>query len=193
MNEPEFGGKTFEWNHACLADFWRITINYEHPHLHQYSRQRQGSGLRAGATVSRNNAGIRVSCCNRCILRCCWRSVPVRRGDSASENEPPVQWQDEQRPSLANASSRSGRSCATPRCVRLPDFRCWLGSIAGCAATSRQPDPQSVDLGDHFFCSHFKPRMPSVSAVGAGKRNRGHWYLRHARLQQSEGRQTVPS
>ncbi|MGL5985620.1 MAG: fatty acid desaturase family protein, partial [Burkholderiales bacterium] len=30
MNEPEFCGKRFEWNHACPADFWRYTHNYEH-------------------------------------------------------------------------------------------------------------------------------------------------------------------
>lgn len=30
MNEPEFSGKDYEWNHACPADFWRYTHNYEH-------------------------------------------------------------------------------------------------------------------------------------------------------------------
>jgi linoleoyl-CoA desaturase len=30
MNDPEFNGKTFEWNHSCPADFWRKTHNFEH-------------------------------------------------------------------------------------------------------------------------------------------------------------------
>ncbi len=30
MHEPEFAGKTFEWNHACPSDFWRYTHNFEH-------------------------------------------------------------------------------------------------------------------------------------------------------------------
>ena len=30
MHDPEFAGNTYEWNHACPADFWRYTHNYEH-------------------------------------------------------------------------------------------------------------------------------------------------------------------
>lgn len=30
MNDPEFNGKTYEWDHACTSDAWRHTHNYQH-------------------------------------------------------------------------------------------------------------------------------------------------------------------
>lgn len=30
MNDPEFNGKTFEWEHSCTSDAWRNTHNYHH-------------------------------------------------------------------------------------------------------------------------------------------------------------------
>ncbi len=30
MNDPDFSGKTFEWNNAGCSDHWRVTHNYEH-------------------------------------------------------------------------------------------------------------------------------------------------------------------
>lgn len=30
MNDPEFNGKTYEWDHACPSDAWRHTHNYQH-------------------------------------------------------------------------------------------------------------------------------------------------------------------
>ncbi|GLR11399.1 fatty acid desaturase [Chitinimonas viridis] len=30
MNDPEFSGKHFEWDHSCTSDAWRRTHNYQH-------------------------------------------------------------------------------------------------------------------------------------------------------------------
>ncbi|GAB3267750.1 fatty acid desaturase family protein [Chitinimonas naiadis] len=30
MNDPEFSGKTFEWDHSCTSDAWRNTHNFQH-------------------------------------------------------------------------------------------------------------------------------------------------------------------
>ena len=179
MHDPEFAGNTFEWNHACPADFWRYTHNYEH---HTYTNIL--GRTRISATVccacSRSNAGSPASCCSRC-MRCCWRSCSSTAGNPAPENEPAVQRQmgkaefsERFRPFLRKLGQVSARDylifplLAGPHCVAVLCGNLLANLIRNLwtwviifAATS--------------------PGCRSIPAIGAGERIARHWYLRQLR------------